>query len=292
MPLSSNGLLSIALMDDKIFVGGGDGKVKKLSTAGGKWNLTHEAQVDGKVTSLTLSSDKKELLAGTNLGKIYRLLSSDLSFMVHTDAHFSCINDISFGGRSDVFATIDEGGIVKLWDGGEYKTTFTASGGNQTQGVCVCIAEDQSIITGWRDGSIKAFDPVNQVMLWEMIGTHRGAVTSVYADENYLLSGGEDGAVRVWARLNRKLLIQFNDHVKDVVALFPDVQENHKIHSASLDRSICTYDLKVEQKVNGHQTKNGSLFGLTQRKDNELELGKPTYPSVLWPRRPYLLLGL
>jgi len=27
MPLSSNGLLSIALMDDKIFVGGGDGKV-------------------------------------------------------------------------------------------------------------------------------------------------------------------------------------------------------------------------------------------------------------------------
>jgi cilia- and flagella-associated protein 52 len=28
MPLSSNGLLSIALMDDKIFIGGGDGKVK------------------------------------------------------------------------------------------------------------------------------------------------------------------------------------------------------------------------------------------------------------------------
>ena len=133
MPLSSNGLLSIALMDDKIFVGGGDGKVKKLSTAGGKWNLTHEAQLDGKVTSLTLSADKKELLAGTNLGKIYRLLSSDLSFMVHTDAHFACINDISFGGRSDVFATIDEGGIVKMWDGGEYKTTFTASGGNHVR---------------------------------------------------------------------------------------------------------------------------------------------------------------
>jgi hypothetical protein len=30
MPLSSNGLHSIALMDDKIFVGGGDGKVRKI----------------------------------------------------------------------------------------------------------------------------------------------------------------------------------------------------------------------------------------------------------------------
>jgi hypothetical protein len=43
MPLSSNGLLSIALMDDKIFVGGGDGKVRKITTSGGKWNLSHEA---------------------------------------------------------------------------------------------------------------------------------------------------------------------------------------------------------------------------------------------------------
>lgn len=71
MPLSSNGLLSIALMDDKIFVGGGDGKIRKISTAGGKWNLTHEAQLDGKVTSISLSNDKKEVLAGTSLGKIY-----------------------------------------------------------------------------------------------------------------------------------------------------------------------------------------------------------------------------
>jgi len=43
MPISSNGLLSIALLDEHIFVGGGDGKVKKLHIATGKWNLTHEA---------------------------------------------------------------------------------------------------------------------------------------------------------------------------------------------------------------------------------------------------------
>jgi hypothetical protein len=29
----------------------------------------------------------------------------------------------------------------------------------------------------------------------------------MYADANYILSGGEDGAVRVWARTTKKLLI-------------------------------------------------------------------------------------
>jgi len=42
MPLSSNGLLSMAIMDDHVFIGGGDGKVKKINIAGGSWSMTHE----------------------------------------------------------------------------------------------------------------------------------------------------------------------------------------------------------------------------------------------------------
>lgn len=99
MPISSNGLMSIALTDEFIFVGGGDGKVKKMSIAGGKWNLTHEAQLDSKVMSLSVSNDKKELIVGTSGGKLFRMLATDLSFMLHTDAHTGCINDLAFSGR-------------------------------------------------------------------------------------------------------------------------------------------------------------------------------------------------
>ena len=35
-------------------------------------------------------------------------------------------------------------------------------------------------------------------------------MTSIYADANYILTGGQDGAVRVWNRRTRQLLIQFN----------------------------------------------------------------------------------
>lgn len=118
--------------------------------------------------------------------------------------------------------------------------------------------------------------------MWEVANAHRGAITAIYADANYILSGGEEGAVRVWARANRKLLIQFNDQKKDIVSLFPDLNKPHLIHSCSMDRTISTYDLKQEKRMNGHQTHNGSLQGMTQRKDNEFELiscgqGAPIY---------------
>ena len=102
MPISSNGLLSMAILGDFIYVGSGDGKLKKLSIADGRWNMTHEAQLDSKIMSLSHSIDGKELMAGTIGGKLYRVLTEDLSFMLHTDAHTGSINDLHFSPkRSD-----------------------------------------------------------------------------------------------------------------------------------------------------------------------------------------------
>jgi cilia- and flagella-associated protein 52 len=147
------------------------------------------------------------LVVGTSGGKLYRMLTTDLSFMLHTDAHTGSINDLTFGGRSDQFLAIDENGAVKLWDLSEYKSVFTAYAIKNSRGSSCCIAKDDaSIVTGWRDGFVRCYETSGRV-LWEIANAHRGAVTSVYCDANYILSGGEDGAVRVWARTTRKLLI-------------------------------------------------------------------------------------
>lgn len=283
MPIASNGVVCLALMDDFVFVGGGDGKVRKLNIAAGKWALTHEAQLDNRVMSISVAADKKEILVGTAGGKLYRMLTGDLSFMLHTDSHTGCINDIVFGNRSDNFMCIDENGALKIWDLSEYKAVFTAVPGKASRGSSCCYAQDDgSLITGWRDGFVRCYDPSTNRVVWEIANAHRGSVTSLYVDANYILSGGEDGAVRVWARTSRKLLIQFNDQKKDIVSLFPDINKPYEIHSCSMDRSISTYDLKQEKRVNGHQTPQGALFGMTQRKDHENELvtsgqGAPIY---------------
>jgi len=212
MPISSNGLLCMCLQGDSIYIGSGDGKLKRLNIADGKWNMTHEAQLDSRIMSLSASQDGKELMAGTVGGKLYRVLTNDLSFLLHTDSHTGSINDCHFSPqRCDQFVSIDEHGIVKIWDLSEYRSVFTGTTGKQNSGSSCCIAlDDDSIVTGWRDGFIRAFDRTSQQIIWEVANAHRGAITSLYVDANYILSGGQDGAVRVWARANRKLLIQFN----------------------------------------------------------------------------------
>ena len=76
----------------------------------------------------------------------------------------------------------------------------------------MCFAQDdQLVIVGYRDGSIRGFDVLNtKSQVWEITNGHRGHVSALYADANYMISGGQDGAVRLWARGTRQLLIQFN----------------------------------------------------------------------------------
>jgi hypothetical protein len=76
--------------------------------------------------------------------------------------------------------------------------------------------------------------------------------------------------------------IIYVDQKKDIVSLFPDINQPHLIHSCSMDRTLSTYDLKQEKRMLGHQTQNGALYGMSQRKDNEFELvtcgqGAPIY---------------
>lgn len=121
MPMTSNGVVCGLMSDDSLYVGGGDGKIKKVSLANGQWTLTHEVCLDSRVMSLSLSTDKGELLVGTAGGKTYRVLTNDLSYLLHSDAHVHAINDIAFGADSNIFVSADEGGSLKVWDLSEYK---------------------------------------------------------------------------------------------------------------------------------------------------------------------------
>jgi predicted aconitase with swiveling domain len=52
--------------------------------------------------SIAVSNDGKEVITGTIGGKLYRVLTEDLSFLLHTDAHTGSINDLNFSPkRSD-----------------------------------------------------------------------------------------------------------------------------------------------------------------------------------------------
>ena len=53
-------------------------------------------------------------------------------------------------------------------------------------------------------------------------------------------------------------MLQFAEHVKDVVGVVPDITNPRLIHSAGKDRCVFSYDLKKEKRVVGHQVRRRS----------------------------------
>lgn len=121
--------------------------------------------------------------------------------------------------------------------------------------------------------------------LWE-IPAHRGNLNCIYVDPNYILTGGEDGILRVWARKTHELVIQLSAHHKDVFNIFADINKPNIIYTCGGDRNLNTFDIKLQKRVNIHSIKNGLICGIAQRpdSDNEISINFLTLysNSILW----------
>ena len=110
--------------------------------------------------SVNLANDNKELIVGTVGGKLYRVLTNDLSFLLHSDAHTGVIRDVCFGPDSDKFVSVDDNGALKLWDLSDYKCLYTGYPTKACSGVSLCWAKDDgTVISGWADGFLRCFVP-------------------------------------------------------------------------------------------------------------------------------------
>jgi cilia- and flagella-associated protein 52 len=138
----NNGITSILKIqnnnfEDCLIVGGGDGRIKILTREGHNANnLRHinsnEIQFNSKISSLNLTADSKEIICSLVNGYIYRILTNDLSYTLHSISHTISVNDVCFMNRpistklnknnspstllNDKCITVDDLGNVYLWD--------------------------------------------------------------------------------------------------------------------------------------------------------------------------------
>ena len=102
-------------------------------------------------------------------------------------------------------------GFILVWDLNDVIviTRCAPNSMGRVRGSAVCLDEDKSVVSGWKDGFLRCFTVTNKPISpikWELANGHKGAVTAIYADKNYYLSGGEDGIIRVWSKSARQLL--------------------------------------------------------------------------------------
>ena len=104
------------------------------------------------------------------------------------------------------------------------------------------------------------------------IQTHKGSVNCIYVDGNYILTGGEDGIVRVWTRRNHELVMQIPAHHTNVREVFADVNKPNLIYSCGDDRELICYDMKLQKRQNTQKVNNGVISGIAQKTERENEI--------------------
>ena len=181
-------------------------------------------------------------------------------------------------GVSDSFATAGQDNTLRVYNAVNYEVTSCAAEGLGGHPTCLSYAMD-FITSGWEDGLVRSHavgcaDPADDgALLWHIPNAHKGGVTSLALAENqrFLVSGGNDGLVRVWEMRSRELISDLKQHTMPIshVQLYSD-----GVHalSSSRDRSFVCWDLRRETRVSAHTQRMGSINALALSKDQSLVL--------------------
>lgn len=271
IPVCNNGVTSIAQSGGIVYVAGGDGRVKALRGNDTQWDVLAENVLEAGVVSLTVSSDGAELVAGTRNGKLWRLLASDLTATLQSASHTGEVTDAAFGPSSDFVCTASDTGEVFLISLSDYMPFMSATAKSPARSVVVAATGE--ILAGYDDGFIRAWSSKSSAahLLWQL-HAHREGVSVLRVSPDFIVSGGNDCAVRFWHRTTRELLTSFTNHRKPVSDLLLDQVSPNLIHSGSEDKLVVTYDLKLHKPLVQHFTQSSNITGLSQRKDREREV--------------------
>ena len=282
VPVSQGGVLSIAVRDagdifgdstaPLAYCGCGDGCLKVLQGFDLQWTCINETRLSGRILSLTLSADGRELLAGTSNGNIYRLdaaslrnLSADgtASDRPLLASHCKPISALAFAPESsEWFITASTSGHLRRWELSQYgveyqidppvKTTDAHNGRTRSRSCCrACVRRTaRRSHAGWSDGAIRCYTQESGQLLWEIVNAHRKGVSCLAISPLYYVSAGIDGAVRVWSDgESHSLLGNFDEHKERVTGVCVDLHRPNIIHSASSDKTLVTIDFNQARRV-------------------------------------------
>ena len=265
---SRSGLDAVLVFpQQRIVAGDGDGAVTLIND-----DLRDVAQVvlPGAVVAMSLAPDASEFIVGLRTGAIYRVRADLEKALLVAENHARAVVSVAYApGTSDAFATASLDKTIRVWDANDYSCSRTVLVRDAGDPTCLVFTFD-FLISGWTDGKIRAYDASDddQQPLWLVDDAHRNGVTALLLAPNsrFLVSGGDDGDVRVWDIATRRLVSHLKEHRSRVtgLALYDD---GHHALSCSRDRSFLCWDLKMEKRLTSHAQRMGGINAIALSKD-------------------------
>eukprot|EP00953_Heterococcus_sp_UTEX-ZZ885_P018157 10142-Heterococcus_DN1.PRE.1 len=233
-------------------------------------------QLPSLYTCPTLRSpDRQQVVAGTDEGLIYLLHTSTLAAQLISQSHSAAITALGYAPQaSDRFATAAGDGALRVWDASNYCAVVSATVKGAHEPLCLELTQDL-LVSGWRDGIIRAHDADSGALLWQIDDAHSGGVTAL------TLSGNQRTAATAvlmltsvyaatQAMLSLLLLLMATYTSTSVFVCATACAFASCVcctHSVSRDRSIICWDLRTEKQVSHHSQRMGGVNGVALSRD-------------------------
>lgn len=152
-----------------------------------------------------------------------------------------------------------------------------------------------AIVSGWTDGCVRSHHAGTGALLWVIKDAHAGGVSALRLSNNmrYVVTGGEQGEVRVWELRLRQLVSHLKEHTRSVsrIVLFDD--DVHAI-SCSRDRSFLCWNLQQDKRISAHTQRMGGLndIALNHEQTVVMTMGQERSVSLWDLREPSPILSL
>ncbi|KAJ1632558.1 quinon protein alcohol dehydrogenase-like superfamily [Pavlovales sp. CCMP2436] len=248
VPVSSGagGVHSLVTEGEYVWLGAGDGKVKRFRGSDQSWQMEAETLLEGRVVSLSLTADRQELIAATSAGVIYSLHAGTLRFTILFSSHTQFFFGMAWWRLTPFFYA----GV------GEYVNPHhvpAPSGAVQPRG-----------------------------FVWSIAQAHKGPVSALALTETALVTAGQDGKVRVWSLGSRRCEAEIAQHTKSISAMVVDVEIPTRLHTCGLDQLVVTYDMKKQQRVTYHALREGQFTSMVQRPQGDMEILTATHDGFIF----------
>lgn len=233
-----------------LLIASGDGTIALMSSA--RLNVRRRKKIEGKITSIQFEEKKEHFFIGTQQCSIYCVALSDFEHELRSSAHYKPVHAVAFPPNfSNLFVTAAND--IRVWNRNTLSELLRIQIPN-LECHCITISKDgKQIVSGWSDGRIRAFTPQTGQLIYVINDAHFGKVNSIVlkSDCETLISGGDDGCVRVWKATldSQTLTISWKEHTSPVTHLELNASEEIVL-SASGDGSCIMWDLVMMHRIN------------------------------------------
>ncbi|XP_065219209.1 beta-TrCP isoform X2 [Planococcus citri] len=135
--------------------------------------------------------------------------------------------------------------IEENWANGKFLLQRINCRSENSKGVYCLQYDDNKIVSGLRDNTIKIWDR-NNLMCTKVLTGHTGSVLCLQYDDNVIISGSSDSTVRVWGVKSGEMINTIIHHCEAVLHLR---FSNDMMVTCSKDRSIAVWDMASPTEI-------------------------------------------